>query len=69
MDNVTEILELLRKQADLGIQMVNGNGRAVALEQEIEATRRPLISHPLALDAVLQTARVLDIYQTTAATR
>jgi hypothetical protein len=59
MDNVTEVLALLRKQADLEIQIMNGNGTAVASERELEATRRRLIAHPQALNAVLQTARAL----------
>jgi proline dehydrogenase len=59
MDNVTEIVELLRKQADLEIQIMNGNGTAVATERELEATRQRLFLHPQALNAVLQTARAL----------
>jgi len=49
---------LLRKQADLEIQIMNGNG-SVATERDLEATRRRLIAHPQALNAVLQTARAL----------
>jgi hypothetical protein len=57
MDNVTEIVALLRKQADLEIQTMNGHRSAVATEQELEATRQRLFAHPQALIAVLQTAR------------
>jgi hypothetical protein len=32
MDNVTEIVALLRKQADLEIQLINGHGTAIATE-------------------------------------
>ncbi len=33
MDNVSEIVALLRKQADLEVQIMNGNGTAVATER------------------------------------
>jgi hypothetical protein len=59
MDNVSEIVALLRKQADLEITIMNGHSSAVATEQELEATRRRLFAHPQALNAVLQTARAL----------
>ena len=59
MDNVSEIVTLLRKQADLEIAMMNGHRGAVATEQELEATRRRLFAHPQALNAVLETARAL----------
>jgi proline dehydrogenase len=59
MDNVSEIVALLRKQADLEIAIMNGHRGAVATEQELEATRRRLLAHPQALNAVLQTARAL----------
>jgi hypothetical protein len=59
MDNVSEIVALLRKQADLEIAMMNGHRGAVATEQELEATRRRLFAHPQALNAVLQTAPAL----------
>ncbi len=59
MDNVSEIVALLRKQADLEIAIMNGHRSAVATEQELEATRRGLFAHPQALNAVLQTARAM----------
>jgi proline dehydrogenase len=59
MENVAEIVALLRKQALLESQILNGNGTAIASEQELEVTRRRLINHPQALNAVLQTARAL----------
>jgi hypothetical protein len=59
MDNISEIVALLRKQADLEISIMNGHSSAVATEQELEATRRRLFAHPQALNAVLQTARAL----------
>jgi len=59
VDNVSEIVALLRKQAELEIAMMNGHCGAVAKEQELEATRRRLFAHPQALNAVLQTARAL----------
>jgi proline dehydrogenase len=59
MDNVTEIVALLRRQADLEIAIMNDRRNAVATEHELEATRRRLFAHPQALNAVLQTARAL----------
>ena len=59
MDNVSEVVALLRKQADLELAILNGDRGAVATEQELEATRRRLFAHPQALNAVLQTARAL----------
>jgi hypothetical protein len=59
MENVAEIVALLRKQAKLESQILNGNGTAISSEQELEATRRRLAAHPQALNAVLQTARAL----------
>ena len=59
MDNVTEVVALLRKQADLEARIINGNGTTIGSEQELEATRRRLAAHPQALNAVLQTARAL----------
>jgi proline dehydrogenase len=59
MDNVTKIVALLRKQAELELQILNGHGAAAATERELEATVRRLTAHPQALSAVLQTARAL----------
>jgi hypothetical protein len=59
MENVAEIVALLRRQAQLESQILNGNGTAIDSEQELEATRRRLAAHPQALNAVLQTARAL----------
>ena len=59
MENVAEIVALLRKQAQLESQILNGNGTIIASEQELDATRRQLACHPQALNAVLQTARAL----------
>jgi len=59
MDNVTEVLALLRRQADLEMAIMNGHGNAVATEWELEATRRQRVAHPEAINAVLQTARAL----------
>jgi hypothetical protein len=60
MDNVSEIVALLRKHADLEIAIMNAHRGAVATEQELEVTRRRLFAHPQALNAVLQTARALQ---------
>jgi hypothetical protein len=59
MDNVIEVVALLRKHSGLELQILNGRGAAVAMEQELEATVRRLAAHPHALNAVLQTARAL----------
>ena len=60
MDNVTEIVALLRKQAELESRIANGDVTfAVDAEQELEQTRRRLAAHPHALQAVLHTARAL----------
>lgn len=59
MDNVIEIVALLRKHSELELQILNGHGTAVATERELEATVRRLAEHPQALNAVLQTARAL----------
>jgi plasmid stabilization system protein ParE len=59
MDNVIEIVALLRKHSELELQMLNGHSAAVATERELEATLRRLAAHPQALNAVLQTARAL----------
>jgi hypothetical protein len=59
MDNVIEVVALLRKHSELELRMLNGHGAAVATERELEATVRRLTAHPQALNAVLQTARAL----------
>ena len=59
MDNIFEIVTLLRRQSELELQLINGDGAAVATERELEATLRRLASHPQALSAVLHTARAL----------
>jgi hypothetical protein len=48
MNNVTDIVPLLRQQAELDFRILT--------EREWESTRRRLITHP---DAVLHTARAL----------
>ncbi|MGA2777069.1 MAG: hypothetical protein ABSF94_05885 [Steroidobacteraceae bacterium] len=59
MDNVSEVVLLLRKQADLELTIQNGDRSAVATEQELEATRWRFFAHARALNSVLQTARAL----------
>ena len=59
MDHVSETVALIRKQAELARQILNGDGSAVATEGELHATRRKLAAYPLALNAILQTARAL----------
>jgi hypothetical protein len=51
MDNVIEVVALLRKHSELELQIRNGRGAAVATEQELEATVRRLAAHPHARSA------------------
>lgn len=57
MDNVIEVVALLRQQAELENQIMNSGGPAVAAEWALTATRRRLVAYPEALSAVLHTAR------------
>ena len=59
MDNIVEVVTLLRRQWELEMKLIHGDGTAVATEHALEATRRRLAAHPQALNAVLQTARAL----------
>jgi hypothetical protein len=59
MDNIFEVVTLLRRQSELEYQLIHGDGTAAATEHALEATRRRLEAHPQALNAVLQTARAL----------
>lgn len=59
MDNVAEVVALLRMQSQLELQLLNGHGAAVATERELEATWRRLAAHPQALNAVLRTAHAM----------
>jgi hypothetical protein len=55
MNNITEIVALLRQQAELEFRILAGRADAVATEREWESTRRRFIAHPEALRAVLET--------------
>ena len=59
MDNIVEVVSLLRQQSELELQLINSDGTAAATENALETTRRRLAAHPQALNAVLQTARAL----------
>ena len=59
MYNVSEAVALIRKQADLEMQLSNGSRAAVSTEGELHITRRRLAAYPCALSAILQTARAL----------
>ena len=59
MDNVIEVVALLRRQAALEHQLMNTGAPAVAAEWALASTRRRLVAYPQALAAVLQTARAL----------
>jgi hypothetical protein len=59
MDNVTDVVELLRQQTALENQIMNAAGPAVAAEWALATTRRRLVAYPEALAAVLHTARAM----------
>jgi proline dehydrogenase len=59
MDNVTEVVALLRQQAALEHQLMNAAGPAIAADWALATTRRRLVAYPEAPAAVLQTARAL----------
>lgn len=59
MQNVTEVLALIRQQAALEMQIMNSGAPAVAAEWALATTRRRLVAYPEALAAVLHTARAL----------
>ncbi len=59
MDCVTETVSLLRRQAELELQLLNNPATAVATERELAKLVHRLEAHPHALNAVLQTARAL----------
>jgi hypothetical protein len=60
MDNVTEVVALLRKQTEFQSRIEHGDtGSAVDAKQELERTRHRLNAHPQAVRAVLHTARAL----------
>src|SRR5882672_4709138 len=50
MNNVTEIVTLLRQQAALEIQIMNAGGPAVAAEWALATTRQRLVAYPEALE-------------------
>jgi hypothetical protein len=57
MDNVVEVVALLRQQAAL--DLMNTAGPAVAVDWALATTRRRLVAYPEALAAVVHTARAL----------
>lgn len=59
MDNVSEVVALLRQQTALENQILNAAEPPVAAEWALATTRRRLIAYPEALAAVLHTARAL----------
>jgi len=59
MDNIFEGVTLLRRQSELELQLLQGDGTPVATEHALEFTRRSLAAHPQTLNAALQTARAL----------
>ncbi len=59
MDNLTQVVVLLREQAALEDQLMKTQAPAVAAEWALANTRRRLVAYPEALAAVLHTARAL----------
>jgi hypothetical protein len=59
MDNVTEVVALLKEQTALENQIMNAAAPAVAAEWALATTRRRLVCYPEALAAVLHTAHAL----------
>lgn len=59
MDNIVEVVALLRQQSELEYRLIHGDGTAAATEHALETTRRRLAAHPQALNAVLHAARAL----------
>ena len=59
MDDVADVVALLRKQAALEHQLMNTEAPAVAAEWALVTTQRRLVVYPQALAAVLHTARAL----------
>jgi hypothetical protein len=59
MDSMSDIVALLRRQAEIERQLQSRHAVPLAAERELEATRRRLAAHPRAVNAVLQTARAL----------
>src|SRR5450631_2932817 len=60
MDNVSEVVALLRQQAVLENRILTTGRPAVAAEWALATTRRRLVAYPEALAAVLHTARALS---------
>jgi hypothetical protein len=59
MDNVVEVVALLRQQAALEHELMNAAAPAVAVEWALASTRRRLVAYPEVLAALLHTARAL----------
>ena len=59
MNNISEVVALLRRQAALENRLLNAAEPAVAAEWALATTRRRLVAYPEALAAVLHTARAL----------
>jgi hypothetical protein len=57
MDNVPEVIALLRKHTEMERELTNDRNSAVSAERDLEVMLRRLAAHPLGLSPVLQTAR------------
>jgi len=60
MEPITEVLELLKRQAELENGLRQPGGIRVTEEREIYALRERLQRHPQAVTAILQAARTLN---------
>jgi len=60
MEPITEVLELLKRQAELESGLRQPGGLRVTEEQEIYALRERLQRYPQAVFAILQAARTLN---------
>jgi hypothetical protein len=59
MDDIVEVVALLRRQSELEMQLIHGDDTVVVTEHALGLTRRGVAAHPQALNVVLQTARAL----------
>jgi len=59
MDNIVEVLTLLRRQSELELQILNGRRIPIHAECELELICRQLTIRPQALSAILQSASAL----------
>lgn len=59
MDTIDEVVALIRRQTELELELMNSADATPKVERDLLAMRRRLAAHPLALRAILHTARAL----------